>query len=120
MSQQQTTTNYTMDKLGNWPSSKLRGHGWVVLSAKLCDTVYSFHLKSPGKGRRVKVEACLDIGAMMVVCGLRQVEDKGFLTSALLLLATDIKNVEGSLARGPSLSGLAVMIYTARRCCPSS
>ena len=50
-------------------------------------------------GQTVRVEACPDSGAMMVVCGPRQVEDMGFSTKDLLLPATDIKTADGTPAK---------------------
>ena len=93
-------THYAVDRLGNWKPSKLTGHGQVVVSVKLCDTAYStLHLAPPGVGQTVRVEACPDSGAMMVVCGPRQVEDMGFSTKDLLLPATDIKTADGTPAK---------------------
>ena len=111
-------THYAVDRLGNWKPSKLRGHCQVAVSVKLCDTAYStLQLGSPGVGRTVRVEACLDSGAMMVVCGTCQVEDMGFSTSDLLLPATDIKTVDGTQPRcwRPSSRRSVAMINTGRR-----
>ena len=49
------------------------------------------HLALPGVGRTVLQEAYPDSEAMMVMCGLCQVEEMAFSTLALLLPAMDIK-----------------------------
>ena len=48
-------------------------------------------------GRRVRVDAFPDSGAMMVMYGPHQVEDMGFSSLALLLPATDIKTFDSTL-----------------------
>ena len=104
-------THYAVDQFRHWKPCKLSGHGQVVVSVKLCDTTYStLNLASPGVGRTVRlhVEACPDSGAMMVMCGPRQVEDMCFSTSDLLLPNTDIKTVDGTTAK--VLEGLFVEI----------
>ena len=67
------------------------------VSVKICETAYStLNLKSPGLGRMVRVKACPDSVAILVVCGPCQVRDTGFSTEDLLLPATDIRTADRS------------------------